>query len=233
MSVCSIDGCREKYYGKGYCRGHYRWFVEFGHTELPKTNCDECDGLITGRRRQSRFCSSLCQMVWHRKHGCYTPQEMLKRRGACSIDGCESPVHAHGMCRTHSMRLWRHGDPNTFLAKRVSGPCSVDGCEAEVDSAGLCEKHYIKNYISKNRQHWNAYHGARRARVRKATPRWADTRAIRNVYLRCAKITAATGVEHHVDHIVPINGKSVCGLHVHWNLQVIPGADNLAKSNKM
>lgn len=73
---------------------------------------------------------------------------------------------------------------------------------------------------------------ARHARKLNATPKWADLAAIRAIYARCAEITASTGVPHHVDHIVPLRGKNVSGLHVPLNLRIIPAAENLAKSNR-
>ena len=59
-----------------------------------------------------------------------------------------------------------------------------------------------------------------------------DSSAIYKVYLACKEVNKKTGVEHHVDHIIPIRHPLVCGLHVSWNLQIIPKKDNMEKTNK-
>lgn len=77
------------------------------------------------------------------------------------------------------------------------------------------------------------YHAnKRRAAKKKRTPGWANMNAIRAIYYKCAEISAAMGIEHHVDHIVPLQGRKVCGLHCEANLQIIPASENVRKHNK-
>lgn len=64
-----------------------------------------------------------------------------------------------------------------------------------------------------------------------AMPKWADVDAIKSIYKKCALISEITGIKHHVDHIVPLRGKNVCGLHIPINLQIITASENMSKSN--
>lgn len=73
----------------------------------------------------------------------------------------------------------------------------------------------------------------RRASQFKACPWWADMAAIEDIYRECRRISQHSGIDHHVDHIVPLLGKNVCGLHVHWNLRVIPAKENQVKGNDL
>jgi hypothetical protein len=63
-------------------------------------------------------------------------------------------------------------------------------------------------------------------RVRRATPKWVDREAIKMIYLQARK------EEKHVDHIIPLNGKNVSGLHVAENLQLLSPAENVRKGNR-
>jgi hypothetical protein len=63
-------------------------------------------------------------------------------------------------------------------------------------------------------------------------PPWADKEAIRLVYEKAAEMTKSSGQIYSVDHIYPLKGKNVCGLHVHWNLQIITKVENCRKATK-
>lgn len=72
----------------------------------------------------------------------------------------------------------------------------------------------------------------RQASQLQRTPIWdPDAHLIVAKYQLAAMLTQASGTPYHVDHIIPLQGKNVSGLHVFSNLRVIPGAENVKKSN--
>jgi len=70
-------------------------------------------------------------------------------------------------------------------------------------------------------------------RKTRATPPWVELSLITPFYEYAAALTKQTGIRYSVDHIMPLKGKDSSGLHVPWNLQVIPLADNIKKGNRL
>lgn len=94
----------------------------------------------------------------------------------------------------------------------------------------------ISKYDKTHKAEKCAREAFRRAQKLKATPPWLTKEhkeEIKAMYIHSAELSELTGIIHHVDHIMPLISKVVCGLHVPWNLQVIPAEDNLKKSNKV
>ena len=98
------------------------------------------------------------------------------------------------------------------------------------------KRRYKKTHKVNNPDMYKEMTSLRRRRFRDATPKWlTDTQKmeIRLKYRLAIELSRATGERHAVDHIIPLHGESVCGLHVPWNLQVLTQKDNLTKYNRM
>ena len=88
------------------------------------------------------------------------------------------------------------------------------------------KKKYHKEYRLKNNNLINALQAKRRAMKLRATPKFANLKKIKEIYKNCPK-------GYTVDHIIPLQGNNVCGLHVEWNLQYLTRSENSSKSNKL
>jgi len=82
-----------------------------------------------------------------------------------------------------------------------------------------------KSWRVKNKGLSNSYKARYRASKIQATPSWFDKDLVESLY-----VSASNGF--HIDHIVPLQGELVCGLHVIENLQILSAEENLSKSNK-
>ena len=88
-------------------------------------------------------------------------------------------------------------------------------------------------YRQSNKGKINALVTKRKERVRLRTPVWANVDKIKSYYEVCAFFNDVNGyTKYHVDHVIPLQGNFVSGLHVENNLQIIPWLDNIRKKNK-
>ena len=96
-------------------------------------------------------------------------------------------------------------------------------------------KQFREAHYARNKPVFSALSKKRKAHIKTATPPWlskAHEAEVVAMYQFSQFMSRITGSEYHVDHIVPLRGDLVSGLHAPWNLQVIPATENLFKSNK-
>lgn len=88
-----------------------------------------------------------------------------------------------------------------------------------------------RRHYQENKAVYKAASHARNKYVKQATPPWSDLAAIEALYAQAERVTARTGVPHHVDHFYPLRSKTMCGLHVPANMRIIPDVVNVRKGN--
>ena len=106
-------------------------------------------------------------------------------------------------------------------------------CSNNKEHRGAYQKKYMAKHQKENQEYWNSKNANDRAEKLNATPAWADKVAIEYVYYAAKVLKDVCKTSWHVDHIIPLKGKTVCGLHVRNNLQLLAPLDNLKKSNKL
>jgi hypothetical protein len=143
-------------------------------------------------------------------------------------------------CRSKQNLDWHYNNP--LRAKENRTKHYLTHLEKEKSNA---KKWRTENRVQHalNNQAWkksnpsmNAKNASsKRAKTLQATPNWLTAihhAQIQEMYDVALAKTVQTGIKHHVDHIFPLQGVSFAGLHVPWNLQVVPEFENLSKKNK-
>lgn len=116
--------------------------------------------------------------------------------------------------KSYCSKCYKVLDPEHFHSNK-SNPTGLQN---------MC-KHCVSVYRRENVD-TTYYNAKRRAEERQAIPPWANLNKIKGIYDNCP-------LGYHVDHIFPLNGENICGLHVETNLQYLLAEDNMRKGNKM
>ena len=144
-------------------------------------------------------------------------------------------------CESERCRIKNQGNKDSRLAKAKEWRDN----NKEVWDAGIKRwrkenpdrtRQIYRDWRNANKDRANADWMRREAGKKNRTPAWLTEEhlsQIKDQYWLAADLKAITGDDYHVDHIVPLNGKEVCGLHVPWNLQVLPADINRSKSNRL
>jgi hypothetical protein len=190
-------------------------------TSLPKTRAE---AKATGSKYY--FTGDPC------KHGHTAPR---KTKGAC-VECLKAEWAKGNETRAEYFREYNRSEAGQ-KAKRGyyerNQAAVIAAAQARPDEA---KRKYRNNHKSANPDLYKELVSLRRRRFRQATPKWLTQEQkleIRLKYRLAIELTRRTGTRHAVDHVIPLLGEEVCGLHVPWNLEVITQDENLKKSNKL
>lgn len=137
-------------------------------------------------------------------------------------------------CCAARLRKWRGANP--------------DGFRKWHDQNREHRSHYFRNWRERNLEHlarsfaaWDkanrpkriARKARRKAAKKQAAVAWANLAAMDAIYAEAVRLTQETGIRHEVDHIYPLQGELVCGLHCEANLQILTKTENIRKLNRM
>jgi len=149
--------------------------------------------------------------------------EKIKNRGELWGRYCEWPNKTCKGCKKELPR-WHYFN-NKNMRDGIGTKCRV--CR------GLKQKDE-KEFLRKKVERAKTKKKRRYLAEKLAQPDWLSPRQlidIERVYEHMRDCTKVTGEPYHVNHITPLRGDTVCGLHVPWNLEVLPADVNIKLSN--
>ena len=137
------------------------------------------------------------------------------------------PIGALGVPRSHPdyMKLYRAANRKKIRQQQKKYfDANREKCNAR-STASILKRQKVEPEL------FAARNAERHAAKLNRTPSWANKEAISEFYEKARRLTEETGVPHDVDHIIPLRGELVSGLHVESNLQVISSSENRIKNN--
>lgn len=210
---CSQEGCTQKYHSNGFCKRHYQDAANAARRAARAADPETWKAKDRLRYELNREKKKAEAKAYRERN-----KELVRERDrARNALRAEVQNEKRRQQRINNNEEARQRDRERYQRER----------EVRLERA--------KDYAKRNRPACNARGKLRAERKRRQAPSWLtelDREHFKLFYEAASSLSKEFGVLMHVDHIIPLRGENVSGLHVPWNLQVIPAKENHEKSNR-
>jgi len=178
---------------------------------LPLENYTKCKANKDGLNNRCKKCNS---------------EYMKKRRK-------ENPNREREYYRTYKAKNYNKIRERRLKNKDKYHKINLESCRKYRANNKEKRKEITRRYRQNNKGVVNNLTAKRRAAKLQATPPWAELDKIKVLYEKAKWLESVTGLKYHVDHVIPLRGEKVSGLHCWNNLQLLEEKENVKKSNKL
>ncbi len=226
---------------------------------IPKSEikCKICDIIFIGMKSQN-VCSKDCKIIIKNRQEKFYKNKNKKEIECKNCNIKFIPLHKSiltcsetcKMVRTYSIKKVYYDFHSNTLSQNAKLYRKKNPEKTRKIAAKSRQKHLEKckeatrNWNRNNRErirnnpkypYYRSMTDLRRRKAKKqSVPTWLTNEMklqISQIYKERSRLSKENGIVYHVDHIIPLSGKTVCGLHVPWNLQIISAEENLKKGN--
>ena len=159
------------------------------------------------------YCNAKCKLIRDNKAR-RIPHNFTKNCSICNTEFADT-TYRKKYCSAKCKNKFKMNSKarELFIKKYIASGRRQEVCRkyAQSDKGKKCNNHNT---------------ALRHSRKLRAVPKWANLEKIKEIYKNCPK-------GYHVDHVIPLQGKNVCGLHVENNLKAILATLNMAKGNRL
>ena len=246
--TCTKPNCSGSLKRRGLCTRHYLEALESGEIERKAAKpVLQGDGScsVEGCPKTAQK-GGMCNAHYIRKRRHGDAQAPLKKVAMYATEEEREAAHKASKRRDYERhkdaykertKRWREANPDYYEARRKEEYFAREDVRAASrertkkwnEANPERKREYDKKFAAENPALMRAYKSRYRAAKLNACPKWLtdeDKARIVEIYAEARRLTELTGVPHEVDHIIPLQGRTVCGLHVPWNLRVLTKEEN-------
>lgn len=206
--------------------------------------CKECNAEFSvqkGTEKYKHTCSKKCRVAAGAKTRSTGRTIITRPCPECGtefsvIKGAEKNKQYCSQACGHKARAAKLTTRETRTCPVCAGTFVVIASSKQKTCSTACagkHKRTRHGYYTDDRRTVDAHYAAAyRAAKRRAVPAWADMEKVAAMYEEARRLTDETGVEHNVDHIVPLTSRKVADLHWEGNLRITTKLENAAKGNR-